>query len=180
MSFICWCGPFIIRIFLMSEMIYPSEINMTRVDYDNIANQVIAAFNENDNGVAFVLILKNNLTNCVFNILGGATIGLATFINVLYNGYVSADIFSSYYCAGLDLDIILKTTLPHSSELIGFWLSGAIGFYIAWHIILTMCGGDCFSKRFYMKIFVLVFITLIIIIYSAYIEAFVTPKIFEI
>jgi hypothetical protein len=35
---------------------------------------------------------------------------------------------------------ILKVTLPHSFELIGFWLSGAIGFCIAWNIVQFIRG----------------------------------------
>jgi uncharacterized membrane protein SpoIIM required for sporulation len=45
----------------------------------------------------------------------------------------------STYKEGLCVKSILKVTLPHSFEFIGFWLSGAIGFYIAWNIILFVC-----------------------------------------
>ncbi|MDR0604225.1 MAG: stage II sporulation protein M [Bacteroidales bacterium] len=128
-AFSFWLLPFLVRIFFV-EM---PEINVNKIE--NSMTKIMQSLTNGDRCVAFGIIFKNNLKGCILNIVGGAMLGLGTLINILFNGFFSADIFVFSYKAGMDITSILRVTLPHSFELIGFWLSGAIGFYIAWNII---------------------------------------------
>jgi uncharacterized membrane protein SpoIIM required for sporulation len=174
MSFICWLLPFALRIFTFEV----PEVKIKQVENHNatIINQITQYVSENDNKTAFSLIFKNNLKGCILNIVGGVMLGIGTLVNLLFNGFFSADVFVSSYHSGLNITSILKVTLPHSFELIGFWLSGAIGFYIAWNIIQFMRGKNSFSTRFYKQVgigFVAVFF---IILSAAYIEAYISTS----
>jgi uncharacterized membrane protein SpoIIM required for sporulation len=126
---------------------------------------------------AFIEILKNNLRGCVLNVLGGVLLGLGTVFNLMFNGFFSADMFASSYKSGLSIGSILKVTLPHSFELIGFWLSGAIGFYIAWNIIQFMRGKGTFTSYFYKRIGICSLAVFIIILAAAYVEAYISTSI---
>jgi uncharacterized membrane protein SpoIIM required for sporulation len=143
----------------------------------NTMTEIIHLLDENDKNGAFVEIFKNNLTGCILNIVGGVMLGVGTLFSLLFNGFFSADIFVSSYKAGVSISSILKVTLPHSFELIGFWLSGAIGFYIAWNIIQFMRGKDSFSIRFYKQIGIGSLIVFLIILSAAYIEAYISTSI---
>lgn len=176
-TFLCWCIPFISRFFVLPKTIQLSEIETIKFEEINITNAVIDAFDNNDNKTAFVLIFKNNMKNCILNVVGGAMLGLGTFVNIIFNGFVSADIFASCYYSGLTVEEILKTTLPHSFELIGFWLSGATGFYIAWYIILMIRGKEIKSTQFYKIVGINFLIMFLITLSAAYVEAYITPQI---
>jgi uncharacterized membrane protein SpoIIM required for sporulation len=70
----------------------------------------------------------------------------------------------------------LKVTLPHSFELIGFWLSGAIGFYITWDIIQFMRGKGTFTSHFYKRTGVYSLAVFFIILAAAYVEAYISTS----
>jgi uncharacterized membrane protein SpoIIM required for sporulation len=70
----------------------------------------------------------------------------------------------------------LKVTLPHSFELIGFWLSGTIGFYITWNIIQLMRGKESFTIRFYKKVGFYSLAVFFIILAAAYVEAYISTS----
>jgi uncharacterized membrane protein SpoIIM required for sporulation len=108
---------------------------------------------------------------------GGVFIGLGTLINAVYNGFFTADIFASAYHAGMSVNSILKATLPHSFELLGFWLSGAVGFMLAWNIVLLVCGKECFTKVFYRCVGVATVSACAIILAAAYVEAYISTSI---
>lgn len=110
----------------------------------------------------------------MLNILGGVFLGLGTLLNLMLNGFLFADICVSSYEAGMSIPIILKLTLPHSFELIGFWLSGGIGFYIAWLIICFMRGKESFTSKSYKLIGIYSVIVFLIILSAAYVEAFIS------
>jgi uncharacterized membrane protein SpoIIM required for sporulation len=127
-----------------------------------------------DHKSVFLLIFKNNLKGCLVNIFGGIMLGLGTLMNLIYNGFFSADVFKSSFDAGLSLSEILKVTLPHSFELIGFWLSGAIGFYIAWHLLQLMRGKESLPKGFYKTVGTGAALVFVIIFVAAYVEAYIS------
>jgi uncharacterized membrane protein SpoIIM required for sporulation len=174
-SFLCWLLPFLFRIFF---------IEMREITVDQIGNQsensiikIMQSLTDGDRYSAFVIIFKNNLTGCILNIVGGVMLGIGTLFNLLFNGFFSADVFISSYHSGLNITSIMKVTLPHSFELTGFWLSGAIGFYIAWNIIQFMRGKDSFSTRFYKQTGIGSLMVFIIILSAAYVEAYISTSV---
>jgi uncharacterized membrane protein SpoIIM required for sporulation len=180
MSFLCWNIPFIIRICII-DIQYENvdKVKSELFKERNAITETMQAISEGNKHNIFVLILKNNLKGCIINIAGGVLLGLGTFINLLFNGFFSADIFVNSYKAGLGIQSIIKITLPHSFELIGFWLSGAIGFYITWNIIQFMRGKESFTIRFYKQIVFYSLIVFIIILVAAYVEAYVSITILK-
>lgn len=62
----------------------------------------------------------------MINILGGFLLGLVTLLNLSINGLAASDVFTTVYNSGFGLNNILKSTLPHSFELIGF------GYLVQW------------------------------------------------
>ena len=175
-SFIFWLLPFITRIFFIEINLeqYDSDLNNTSSD---TMNNIISSLSEGNKQNAFILIFFNNLKGCVINIVGGVLLGFGTIINLMINGFYSADIFINSYNVGMSIKSILKVTLPHSFELIGFWLSGAIGFYIAWNIIQFMRGKESMTPNFYKNVGIYSFITFFIILGAAYIEVYVSATI---
>lgn len=96
--------------------------------------------------------------------------------NLLCNGFFIADIFVLSYKSGLSIESILKVTLPHSFELIGFWLSGAIGFCIAWNIIQFMRGTGSVTVYFYKRVGISSLAVFFIILAAAYVEVYISTS----
>jgi len=74
--------------------------------------------------------------------------GIVTLINLVVNGFITADTFATIYNNGMEVSKILKYTLPHCFELIGVWFSGAIGFSLVKIIIDFIRTNTTPSKRF--------------------------------
>ncbi|MFK2367746.1 stage II sporulation protein M [Bacteroides fragilis] len=96
-----------------------------------------------------LLPFKNNMQGCILNVLGGGLLGIGTLFNLLLNGFCFADVCCRTYKLGMSITDIFALTLPHSFELIGFWISGGIGLYIAWNIILFMYTDKMPTFKFY-------------------------------
>jgi uncharacterized membrane protein SpoIIM required for sporulation len=139
-------------------------------------DRIFSAISENNNEKVFILILENNAKGCIVNIIGGATIGAGTIMNTAYNGAYSAYALVNAHKSGMSGHSILKLTLPHSFELIGFWLSGSIGFYIAWNLIQAMRGNIYSTRNFFKTIGISVFIMFLIIGAAAYVEAYISTN----
>ena len=73
-----------------------------------------------------IVIAENNLKGCATNLVGGFIFSFPTVVNLVVNGFVHGDILVSTYNAGISSGKLAKITLPHSFELIGFWLSGVV------------------------------------------------------
>ena len=173
-ALLCWLFPFIYRIFFIeSPIIENHQLAGHASDLQNTVGNIMQALSDNREE-AFALIFANNLKGCLLNIAGGAFLGLGTVVNLMINGFYSADVFATSYNSGLTLQKILSVTLPHSFELIGFWLSGAIGFYIAWHFILFIRGKNHFNLLFLKRVIILTVIVFVIILSAAYVEAFIS------
>jgi uncharacterized membrane protein SpoIIM required for sporulation len=152
------------------------QVENSAIKENTVVTKIIKSLDRGDNRSAFLLIFTNNLKGCLLNIFGGVMLGLGTVINLLYNGFFSADMFKSSYDAGLSLSKILNVTLPHSFELIGFWLSGAIGLYIAWNVILFIRGKENFTALFYKTVGISVAVIFFIILGAAYVEAYISTS----
>jgi Integral membrane protein DUF95. len=92
----------------------------------------------------------------------------------MINGFSSSDIVVTSYKNGLSITRIIETTLPHSFELLGFWISGGIGFNITRAIIQFMRGKEYLYSVFYKKIGLYSILVFVIIITAAYVEAYIT------
>ena len=170
-SFLIWLLPFIGRIFFIEMPIIESSAT---AQYDSVISEITESLDKDNHFEAFLLIFKNNILGCAINIAGGVFLGLGTIINLFINGFASADIFKNVYDSGFGLHNILKTTLPHSFELIGFWLSGAIGLSIAWELILFMRNQDIFSVKFCKWLVLWLTVVFIIILIAAFVEAYIS------
>ena len=111
--------------------------------------------------------------------LGGVLLSVATVINLLINGFAAADVFRTAYDSGVPLVSILKTTLPHSFELVGFWLSGMIGFMISWQLIRLMKGKKAFTTYIIKRMCILLIVMTILILSAAYVEAYISINILK-
>jgi uncharacterized membrane protein SpoIIM required for sporulation len=178
-SFGCWLLPFVLRVFFveMPEITSEHLEHLPAEKGQSVAQEVVRMLSSGDRYEAFIAIFINNLKGCIINIAGGVLFGLGTLFNLMFNGFFSADMFASSYKSGLSIEAILKVTLPHSFELIGFWLSGAIGFYIAWNIIQFMRGKESFTSCFYKRTGISSLAVFIIILAAAYVEAYISTSI---
>jgi uncharacterized membrane protein SpoIIM required for sporulation len=174
LSFIIWSFPFILRIFFWE--IPENDMGIEDNYQESIEVKITKMFEKGNLWPAFLLIFSNNIKSCIINIFGGVMFGLATLLNLFINGFYSADMFVRSYKAGLSIKTIFKITLPHSFELIGFWLSGAIGFYIAWNIIQFMRGKESFTVRFYKQVGFYSLAVFFIILAAAYVEAYISTS----
>ena len=174
-SFACWLLPFAVRVFFVEiPETSPEQLEQLIKEQHSAAQEVLLLLSAEDRDGAFWAIFENNLKGCIINIAGGVLFGLGTLFNLMFNGFFSADMFASSYKAGLSMSAILKVTLPHSFELIGFWLSGAIGFYIAWNIILFMRGKASITGHFYKQVGVYSLVVFFIILAAAYVETYIS------
>ena len=108
---IAWLLPFVCRIFFID---IPDAIGEFKIkDYESAEwrelKKVIEAFHNNDNKTSFILILKNNLKVCIINMAGGASLGIGTLFNLIFNGFITADFIATYYNSGTTIETILKT-----------------------------------------------------------------------
>lgn len=170
-SFLFWFVPFMLRLFLINGV----EIeNNTQVKCLNVVSDITKCLLKNDRWSAFCLIFSNNLKVCIINIVGGVMLGIVTLINLVVNGFIAADTFATIHNNGMEVSKILKYTLPHCFELLGVWLSGAIGLCIAKVVFNYMKDNKLptyHSFKFIGKCFIVV---VIIILVAAFIEAYVS------
>jgi len=176
LSFAIWLVPFIIR---LSVHIEPSVNENHEANTNIVVENILKSIDEHNADTTFALIFKNNMKSCLINILAGVLFSVGTVVNLLINGFASANVFRSVYDLGFPLTSILKTTLPHSFELIGFWLSGTVGFMITWQVVRFMRGKEAFSANIIKQIGVLVLIIVVLILGAAYVEANISVNIIQ-
>ncbi|HJH46270.1 stage II sporulation protein M [Bacteroides fragilis] len=175
-AFILWLVPFLIRLFFINT---DTSIETNRLQEKGIRNSqtvdnLVNSLNDNNKRKTFIIIFENNITGCIINVLGGTLLGLGTIVNLIINGFASSDVIVYSYNSGLSVREITHATLPHSFELIGFWISGAIGLSIAWKIILFMKNKEILDIQFYKDVLIQFIIVFIIILSAAYVEAYIT------
>lgn len=175
-SFLLWLIPFIIRLFFIDfvEIKKPSSVN----SFD-IVGEITAHALKNDSWTVFCLIFINNLKVTVINIIGGMLLGLGTVSNLIINGFLAADTFAAIHKNGMPIGEILKHTLPHSFELVGIWLSGAIGFSIAKVIVDFMRGKELPNVDYFRFIGRCIIITVLIILLAAFVESYVSMSLIK-
>ena len=176
LAFTLWFLPFILSFCVKIEISQMDILQLKNLPQrENSAMQeTVNLLSIGDKWGAFVNIFINNLSGCIFNIIGGVLLGLGTTINLIYNGFVLGGIVSTVYASEKSVSFILRATLPHSFELIGIWLSGAIGFCLAWQIICYIRGKENFTQQFLKQIGIYSAIVLLITLLAAYVEAYIT------
>ncbi|MBD3377820.1 hypothetical protein GF406_22515 [candidate division KSB1 bacterium] len=172
-----WLAPFCIRIFLVDFENSVPLPETTEPQGNNILFQIKQYLDAGKKFDAFGLIFWNNLQVCVLNMVGGAMLGIITMISLLQNGFFTADVMSNVYYSNISVNEIVQHTLPHSIELIGIWISGAIGFSFAKTMIDFMRGKSLPSKQFMKFIGYHFLIMLLIILTAAYIEVYISASI---
>lgn len=172
LSFLIWLLPFCIRLLLniSYENISPTDIAKEKT----VTSLIFDAVESHRNYEAFIIVFENNIKSCAINICGGVLLGVSTVFNLAINGFTTADVFVGSYASGFSVANIVKTTLPHSFELIGFWLSGAIGLIIAWQFLQFMREREDFTVTFIKQIGVLSFAVFVIILFAAYVETYIS------
>lgn len=171
LSFLLWLIPFCARI--------PMNISYENVpNLKNVNNSALSilyeALENSSSDEAFLLVFKNNIKSCMINVCGGVSLGVCTIVNLAYNGFATSDMFVVSYQSGFSLSDILKTTLPHSFELIGFWLSGAMGLMIAYRLLLFMRGREDISRDFLKQMCIMAFIVFVTTLCAAYVETHIS------
>ena len=171
LSFLFCVIPFLIRLFLLDGR----TIEKPNPEYNfKVIEDVTGHLLINDRLSVFYLIFKNNLKVCIINIAGGAMFGLVTVSNLIWNGFYAADVFATIHFNGMSIIKILKHTMPHSFELLGIWLSGALGFCQAKLLILYMKGKELHIVGFLLFAIKCFLIIITIILLSAFIETFIS------
>lgn len=127
-------------------------------------------------------ILKNNLFFVSLLLAGTISLGIITFLNLLYNGVIFGAQVYSLVLAGCPVLFILLSTIPHGIfEIPGILCASTAGFKIPYellqyftnkkdHIINT---GDLFD------ILMLIIIAIILIIMAAFVESTITYNILK-
>ena len=172
LAILFWLIPFLIRLLFVEIPVISNESTMG--EEDQTIAKIYGALDSNNNKVAFLLIFINNLQGCFINIIGGLFLGLGTICNLSFNGFMAADILINSFQSGFSFGNIIKTTLPHSFELLGFWISGAIGFAISWKLIQFMRGKEVFSLLFLRQVGLWVANVFVIILCAAYVEVYIS------
>jgi stage II sporulation protein M len=171
LSFLIWLIPFIVGLFFGSSTTAASTNNQP---LPAEISRIFDAYSTNNKQEVFSLIFVNNIKVAIFNIAGGVFIGIATFLSLLINGYATAVAFANMHQNGMPWGDIAKHTLPHSIELVGIWLAGAIGFSIAKKIVDAMRGLSLPSTQYFKQIGLYTLVSGLIVLLAAYIEAYIS------
>ena len=169
-----WLIPFLIRIFFIDFDIIEPIPKIVVIQKTTVVSQISQQLVEGNKFYAFGLVFWNNLKVCIISIVGAAMFGIATVYNLVQNGFYTGDVMINIYESGLPINEILKHTLPHSIELFGFWLSGAIGFSLVKIIIDFIRTNTIPSKRFVVFLGKNAFLIFLTILLASYIEVYIS------
>jgi uncharacterized membrane protein SpoIIM required for sporulation len=175
-GFIIWAIPFFIRLSIKIEtQIVVSQKTPIKDTLENgVVSNIFKAYSTDNKNKAFQLIFINNLKFAILNIVGGVLLGLATLVNLLQNGFYAAGVFSSVHASGMSWREIITYTAPHSFEMIGIWLSGGIGFYIAKSFYNMIVKNKYPTSLFYKTVVSGTIISSLIILIAAFVEAYIS------
>lgn len=171
LSFLLFSIPFVLRIYYIEVPVIKNYAEPKNI---GIVGEIVSFGQKNNTWSVFRLIFINNLKGCIINIIGGIMLGTSTVYNLIINGFLIADTFDIIHKNGMGVSLILKYTLPHCFELLGFWLSGAIGFSIAKLLIDFMKGKDLPNSNYFNFLAKCIVATVLIILSAAFVEAYVS------
>ena len=124
--------------------------------------------------IVFAKILKNNVKVCLINIAGGSIFGVCTVVNLAANGYNLADVVIYALKQGMSQSMIISLLAPHSFELLGIWLTGAVGLILAKYVIRYAFKSIIPSYFEFRTIIYSSLAGIAIIVLAAWIEVYVT------
>lgn len=130
-----WLGSFLIGLVLNSEIYTFGESDGHAIIFD------VTTLRNTDSEI-LGKILKTNFQVELINLSGGGTFGLTTFFSLGSNGFIAGGLVKKTIESGLDWHEILRYVMPHSIEFIAFWLSGSMGFELAYHFIVALATGE--------------------------------------
>lgn len=175
LAFSIWLIPFMIRMFLPNfDYVTNSYIPQNSNVSIKAVNEIYNAYSQNNREEAFLLIFYNNIKVAIINIIGGVFLGLGTFVNLTQNGFYAADVFCTIHKNGMSWSKIFEYTAPHSFEMIGIWLSGGLGFFIAKLVIIVMRKNKYPTTLDYKIITIITISIGVIISLAAFTEAFIS------
>jgi stage II sporulation protein M len=176
-AFVIWLIPFSLRLAInFDQPEAPVKKALVKEPAKGVVTNIFEAYASGDKNEAFHLIFFNNLKVAVINIAGGLFLGLGTFVNLALNGFYAADVFSTIHKNGMSWSKIIEHTAPHSFEMIGIWMSGGLGFYIALLMIGIMVKNKYPTILNYKIIVTSSLCIGLIILLAAYMEAYVSVK----
>lgn len=121
----------------------------------------------------FTYILGNNLKSCLVNVLGAFSLGTITISNLVLNG-LDLGLFLNAFLENYSLEEFVCTSYPHSFELIGFFISAAIGFEWSLIIFKAIFHNTKPQKKEYYMLSVKLIATFLIIALAAFTEAYIS------
>jgi len=176
-AFVIWLIPFSFRLAISFEEEETSVENViVKEPVKGTVTNIFEAYCSGNRKEVFHLIFFNNLKVSVINILGGMFLGLGTFVNLALNGFFAADVFSTIHKNGMSWLEIVEYTGPHSFEMIGIWISGGLGFYIAILIFDVMFKNKYPTILNYKIILISAISIVLILLFAAYVEAFISVR----
>lgn len=120
-----------------------------------------------------ILIIRNNLSLIITNLLGALTFGILSITSTFYNGLVFG-IVLSFSVKEYGVTVLLRNVLPHSIEIVGIIISCSLSICIMTDLLIYLRTGyfDLKEKlKFYTPKTVFCFL---ITIGAAIIEAFIS------
>ena len=169
-TILLWIIPFWLRIAMGPVPAFCQNIG---TNTNSTIDKVMQACAANNSFEVFVLIFLNNIKCCLINILSGVLFGIGTLFCTFINGFMVADMF--VYChQTMSVEEMLVTTLPHSFELLGFWLSGGVGFIIAWRFKRFVFNEEQIDKVFIKKICLLTGVASLLTLGAAFVESYIS------
>lgn len=169
-----WITSLLIRLFCISSQDLQPLLELSKAHQDPTINKLIHLLNNGNKFSAFIFVFWNNLKVCIFCIAGGVTLNILTIVTLAQNGFFTADIIMNSYENGISVNELLKHTLPHSFEIVGIWLSGAIGFCFTKILVDYITNEKAPKKKFIRLLnyqFLLIFV---ITLAAALIETYVS------
>ncbi|MDO5607397.1 MAG: stage II sporulation protein M [Capnocytophaga sp.] len=147
-------------------------LNIGLVDSNNIKTiQFIEELQQMQNYDLWLRILKNNIYVITFNILGGFSFGLLTFVNTAYNGFILGYLMKKLLI-NFENKFIFNHLTPHLIEVIAIVLSCYLGYKTSLYIFQYL-----FKKK-NMKIskfdYFICIICYLVIFISSILEAYVS------
>jgi uncharacterized membrane protein SpoIIM required for sporulation len=160
---------FIYLLGLIIGLIYFNYSSDTIIFGGNNQSSIIDIKNE----LTFTNIFYSNLKVVFINILGGLTLGILTFINLITNGIVLSYVLKVIHIIDKKLYLVL---LPHSFEIIAYILSGAVGIELGVFLFSHIFLEKNIKLNLY-QILVKILISVLIILISALTEVYISPNV---
>lgn len=165
LSAIIWGAGFLISFLLPFNSLYLSS-NGTNMN-KSLLYQSMPSSKE-----LSIQIINNNLQCVAINTLGFCSLGIITIINLFFNGFMHG--YSIRYSISLIGADTLFKVLPHSFELIGIFVSGAVGLYSSKFLIgILFNHKNDMRKCFFTSIHFLI-VSCIIIIVAGVVEGYIS------